>query len=88
MAKTKPGMQHRRDIGTMTEQSSRPIAQDSDTRSLHQYRIELLAEDIVGLVHVVGEQRTVIVGHDWGGVISWKIAHDTPELVQKLLKDP
>jgi pimeloyl-ACP methyl ester carboxylesterase len=52
---------------------------------LHQCRIELPAEDIVGLVHVVGAQRTVLVGHDWGGVIGWKIAHDTPELVQKLI---
>src|SRR5271165_5343140 len=36
------------------------------------YRLDVLAADVVALIDHVGVKRAAIVGHDWGGVISWR----------------
>ncbi len=33
--------------------------------------IEHLAADMVGLIDALGEERAVIVGHDWGALVAW-----------------
>jgi pimeloyl-ACP methyl ester carboxylesterase len=38
------------------------------------YRLELLAADVVGLIEAAGQEKARIVGHDWGGVVTWWIA--------------
>src|ERR1043166_121459 len=38
------------------------------------YSIELLAQDIVGLLDNVAASKTFLVGHDWGGVVAWYLA--------------
>lgn len=49
------------------------------------YDIETLTSDVLELIHTVGEQRAVIVGHDWGGVIAWAFAARFPEATSKLV---
>jgi pimeloyl-ACP methyl ester carboxylesterase len=48
------------------------------------YRMELLVGDVLGLIQRAGAARAVVVGHDWGGVIAWKMAMDHPEVVDRL----
>jgi pimeloyl-ACP methyl ester carboxylesterase len=43
------------------------------------YRIGPLVADVVGLVKALGEQRAVVVGHDWGAPIAWTAAWLHPE---------
>jgi pimeloyl-ACP methyl ester carboxylesterase len=38
--------------------------------------------DIVGLVHALGEERAVIVGHDWGAPVAWHCALLRPDMFQ------
>jgi pimeloyl-ACP methyl ester carboxylesterase len=38
------------------------------------YRLELLAADVLGLIEAAGQEKARIVGHDWGGVVTWWIA--------------
>jgi epoxide hydrolase 4 len=38
------------------------------------YRLEVLAADVIGLIDAAGREKAHIVGHDWGGVVSWYIA--------------
>ena len=38
------------------------------------YRIDTLAQDIVGLIEYTGRERAAIVGHDWGGAVAWWLA--------------
>src|SRR3954464_8838735 len=38
------------------------------------YRVELLLRDVLGLIEQSGAARAVLVGHDWGGAIAWKLA--------------
>lgn len=49
------------------------------------YTVPTLVEDIVQLIHSFGQQRAVVVGHDWGGAIAWAIALAHPEVVAKLV---
>jgi len=44
-----------------------------------------LTGDVAGLVRALGEQRAVIVGHDWGGIVAWLTAMSRPEVVDRLV---
>jgi len=49
------------------------------------YRLEILLEDVVGLIRHAGEEKAIIVGHDWGGVLAWHLAMYHPQVVEKLI---
>ena len=49
------------------------------------YKIDLLVDDVLGLVHHFGEQTAAIVGHDWGAGVAWAVAQKHPEYVWKLV---
>lgn len=49
------------------------------------YRLSVVEEDIVGLIHELGHEKALIVGHDWGGAVAWRLALDHPEVVKKLV---
>ena len=51
---------------------------------VHAYDIDLLADDIRGLIHERGAQTALLVGHDWGGSIAWAVAMNHPEVVDRL----
>jgi len=53
-------------------------------RGVAAYRIETLAEDVVGLLAAAGLERAAIVGHDWGAVVAWWLALAHPERVSRL----
>ncbi len=48
------------------------------------YDIFQLTGDIVGLVHALGEERAVIVGHDWGAPVAWHCALLRPDVFHAL----
>lgn len=39
--------------------------------AVEDYDIEQLALDMVGVLDELGEERAVIVGHDWGAIVAW-----------------
>jgi pimeloyl-ACP methyl ester carboxylesterase len=43
-----------------------------------------LAADIVSLLDALGIDQTHIAGHDWGGMVAFKLALDFPERINKL----
>jgi pimeloyl-ACP methyl ester carboxylesterase len=49
------------------------------------YRVEVLLEDVAGLIHRTGEEKASIAGHDWGGVLAWFFAMRHPEMVDRLV---
>ncbi len=49
------------------------------------YDIETLTADVLALVHALGEDQAVIIGHDWGGVIAWAFAARFPDATNKLV---
>jgi pimeloyl-ACP methyl ester carboxylesterase len=52
---------------------------------IESYDIHHLVGDLVGLLDALGLERTVIVGHDWGGIISWQMALMHPERVERVI---
>ncbi|MFI1441875.1 alpha/beta fold hydrolase [Streptomyces fructofermentans] len=48
----------------------RGYGRSSAPASVEEYRIGALVEDNVAVVHALGEETAVIVGHDWGSTIA------------------
>src|SRR5207253_3065294 len=46
---------------------------------VEDYDIVHLAGDVVGLIDALGEERGVLVGHDWGAMVGWHVAQAAPE---------
>jgi len=49
------------------------------------YVIDLLINDVKGLIHHAGYERAFIIGHDWGGSVAWRLALDHSSVVDKLI---
>ncbi len=52
---------------------------------IHNYRMEALASDGRELMRVFQRERAIIVGHDWGGQVAWRMAMDYPEVIEKMM---
>ena len=44
-----------------------------------------LTADIVGIVHALGEEQAVIIGHDWGSAVAWHCALLRPKMFRRLI---
>ena len=49
------------------------------------YRMRNLLADLKGLVEQLGIAPFTLVGHDWGGIVSWAFALKHPELLERLV---
>lgn len=48
------------------------------------YKVEILANDIIGLAKALGYDRFNLAGHDWGAAVSWAVALNHPLNIKKL----
>jgi pimeloyl-ACP methyl ester carboxylesterase len=71
----------RRQIGPLADAGFRVVAPDqrgvglsSKPEGAANYRVHLLAADIVAIVRALGRDRAQVVGHDWGGAVAWYLA--------------
>ena len=81
----------RRQIPALHEAGFRVIAPDlrgynlsEKPRGVFAYSPDKLCCDVVALIHHLGLERAHIVGHDWGGVIAWRLAMQHAHVVDKL----
>lgn len=58
----------------------RGYGQTSRPEAIEAYNIFQLVGDIVGLVHALGEEQAIIVGHDWGALVAWHCALLRPDI--------
>ncbi|XP_034244419.1 epoxide hydrolase 4-like [Thrips palmi] len=49
------------------------------------YAVPLLVDDIKGIVTALGREKFILVGHDWGAVISWAFLDRYPEMIEKYI---
>jgi len=54
-------------------------------KGVEQYNILLLAADVAAVIRDLGEQRAIVIGHDWGGGIAWTFASLYPEMTDRLI---
>jgi len=52
---------------------------------IDRYAFDVLVEDVCALVRAFGRDSAIVVGHDWGGAVAWKVAMDRPNIVQRLV---
>lgn len=51
---------------------------------ISQYALDLLTADVREVIRGLGREQAIVVGHDWGGVVAWRLAMDYPEVVSRL----
>lgn len=49
------------------------------------YDVSLLTADVEAVITHLGEEKAIIVGHDWGGYVAWWLAMTSPARVDKLI---
>ncbi|HEV3025573.1 MAG TPA: alpha/beta fold hydrolase, partial [Pirellulales bacterium] len=49
------------------------------------YRLDALAEDVVGLIDAAGRPKAVVVGHDWGGAVAWHLGSRFADRIDRLV---
>ena len=49
------------------------------------YNVRLLMADLAAVIKHFGEEKAIIVGHDWGGLVAWFFASFQPDMVDKLI---
>lgn len=57
----------------------------SQPREASAYRLRIVVQDLVELLDVLGYERAVFVGHDWGGSVAWRMASAHPRRVERLV---
>lgn len=48
------------------------------------YKLDRLAQDVVGLVQATAQEHVYLVGHDWGAMVAWWVAIKYPHLLRKM----
>jgi pimeloyl-ACP methyl ester carboxylesterase len=49
------------------------------------YRLDALADDVLGLIDAADRRQATIIGHDWGGAVAWRLASRHPERLDRLV---
>ena len=62
----------------------RGYGQTDKPEAIEAYNILQLTGDIVGLVSALGEEKAIIVGHDWGAPVAWHCALLRPDIFYAL----
>ncbi|MFD7116761.1 alpha/beta fold hydrolase [Streptomyces sp. NPDC059892] len=52
--------------------------------AVEDYRLPLLAQDVLGILDGLGVERAHVVGHDWGAIVAWYLAARHADRVRTL----
>lgn len=52
---------------------------------VESYAMPILMQDIEAVIKAHGKEKAIIIGHDWGGALSWSLAIYRSDLVEKLI---
>ena len=54
-------------------------------KGVENYDMRLLVSDVIAVIKSLGKDKAIVVGHDWGGAVSWALAMNAPQFVEKLI---
>jgi pimeloyl-ACP methyl ester carboxylesterase len=81
-----------RQLEFMAAQGYHAIAPDqrgyhlsSKPAGVQAYLTNTLADDIANLIQHLTTDKVILVGHDWGGGVAWRLAFRHPELLKRLI---
>lgn len=82
----------RHQVGPLAEAGYRVLVPDQRgyNRSekpdgLAAYNLDVLVDDVVGLIEAAGRDTATVVGHDWGAAVAWWLASTVPDPVARLV---
>jgi epoxide hydrolase 4 len=52
---------------------------------VENYDMRMLIGDVVAVIKSLGQEKAIIVGHDWGGAVAWQFAMNLPQMTDKLI---
>ncbi len=52
---------------------------------VENYDVRLLVGDVVAVIKHLGQQKAIVVGHVWGGMVAWQLAMNVPDVVDRLI---
>lgn len=53
--------------------------------AVEEYRVSVVAQDIIAILDAIQLEQVSIVGHDWGAAVAWMLAAYHPERVERLV---
>lgn len=54
-------------------------------KGVEKYSMDLLVSDVAAVVRDTGNEKAIICGHDWGGMVAWIFSMSKPEMTEKLM---
>jgi pimeloyl-ACP methyl ester carboxylesterase len=54
-------------------------------KGVENYDVRLLVGDVAAVIKSLGQDKAVIVGHDWGGLVAWQFALNLPQMADRLI---
>jgi pimeloyl-ACP methyl ester carboxylesterase len=54
-------------------------------KGVENYDMRLLVGDVIAVIKSLGQEKAIIVGHDWGGMVAWQTALNVPQVVDRLI---
>ena len=54
-------------------------------KGVKHYYVNRLTSDVAGLIRALGEEKAIVVGHDWGAGVAWAFAMTYPKMLDKLI---
>src|SRR5262249_6632055 len=54
-------------------------------KGVENYDVRLLVGDVAAVIKSLGQQKAIIVGHDWGGLVAWQVALNLPQITDRLI---
>ncbi|WP_017813973.1 MULTISPECIES: alpha/beta fold hydrolase [Paenibacillus] len=52
-------------------------------QGIESYTLDVLVDDIAGLIQSSGHAQVDMVGHDWGAIVLWRLSERYPELIRR-----
>lgn len=59
--------------------------QSDKPKGVENYAMPLLVSDLAAVIAAEKREHAIVVGHDWGGAVSWNLAMHRPDLVELLV---
>jgi pimeloyl-ACP methyl ester carboxylesterase len=54
-------------------------------KGVENYDMRLLVGDVAAVIKSLGQDKAIIVGHDWGGAVAWQFALNLPQMTDRLI---
>ena len=78
-------MEHFRDRYRVVAPDLRGYNLSDKPRGRRNYELDILVDDVAGLIEKLGYETCVLVAHDWGGAVAWRFAYTHADKLDRLV---